>query len=98
MGIADDWGIAGTDDLLDPSLLVQEASPPVLIFQGTHDGMVSANTARAFADCYREMENSSCILLKMHLGGHSADLHFSGNYNQVYLYYLERFLSLVTQE
>jgi acetyl esterase/lipase len=96
-GIAGEWGITGAMELMDPGLLVEEVSPPVLIFQGTHDGMVPANTAGRFAESYRAKANQTCVVLKMPLGGHSADLHFSGNYNQVYLYYLERFLYLVTR-
>ena len=84
--------IEGDSKLLNPELLVQKNSPPCLIYQGTRDGMVPQDVAKKFSDKYYEQGNKNCTILWMALGSHGSDCYFPGNYNQVFLYYMERFM------
>lgn len=86
--------IGGAAEWVDVELLVRQDSPPCLIFQGTRDGMVPPDTARSFRDRYREAGNVRCAVLYQPLGAHASDYQFTGYYNQVFLYYMERFLAL----
>ncbi len=80
--------------LIDPALLVNASSPPCLIFQGTQDGLVTPDISQALKDAYTNAGNPACALIWLPLGGHAADIYFSGPYNQFFLYYMERFLYL----
>ena len=74
--------------------LIRPDSPPCLIFQGTKDGMVPPGTARSFEARYRQEGNDRCAVLYMPLAAHAGDYLFAGYYNQLFLYYMERFLAL----
>lgn len=92
-GHAGKWG--GSVELINPDdYLVNATSPPCLIFQGLEDGIVHPSIAQDLKDAYSNAGNSDCALLNFPLGGHAADLYFTGYYNQVFLYYMERFLYL----
>ncbi len=84
--------IAGEEALVDPVLLVDKKSPPCLIFQGSHDGLVNSNISEKFRASYLKAGNNQCAIIEMPFGGHASDFYFSGYYNQVFLYYMERFL------
>ena len=88
--ISRDFGIGGDQRLVDPAHLVDNTSPPCLIYQGTHDFLVSAS--RAFRDQYISTGNEKCAIIWQYLGGHAADIYFSGHFNQIFLFYMERFL------
>ncbi|GAI93690.1 unnamed protein product, partial [marine sediment metagenome] len=45
-----------------------------------------------FRNTYLAEGNDECVILWMLLGGHASDFYFSGYYNQIFLYYMERFL------
>ena len=90
--IAANGNISGREDYINPELQVTPDSPPVLIFQGTHDSLVPPRIARRFQQAYTQQGNKDIAILSMPFGGHAADLHFSGYYNQVFLYYMERFV------
>ncbi len=86
--------IRGDSRLIRPQTLVQKNSPPCLIYQGTRDGLVPQEVSKEFKDIYYKKGNKNCIILWMTLGSHGSDLYFPGNYNQVFLYYMERFMQI----
>ena len=86
--------LTGSPGLLDPEMLVEEDSPPCLVFHGTSDGWVPPRVTKSLKNKYTSKNNRECAILWMPLGGHACDSYFSGYYNQVFLYYMERFLYL----
>ncbi|WP_249870060.1 alpha/beta hydrolase [Oceanobacillus saliphilus] len=84
--------VEGSEELTDPSFFVTEDSPPALIYQGTHDGVVNQSVAIKFDQTYKERGSSNSALILMPFAGHSSNLYFPGYYNQVFLYYMERFM------
>ncbi|MGB4658782.1 MAG: alpha/beta hydrolase fold domain-containing protein, partial [Mobilitalea sp.] len=83
--------IGGKKELVDPALLVDKNSPPCLIYQGTHDGIVDPQIAKDLKASYTQNENSKCALIMMPLASHGSDFYYSSYYNQVFIYYMERF-------
>lgn len=81
-------------EFLDPTLLVNSASPPCLIYQGTQDGLVDPDKTQAFKDAFTNAHNPACALIWLPMAGHGSDLYFSGYYDTFFLYYMERFLYL----
>lgn len=79
---------------IDVELLVDEKSPPCLICQGTKDGVVSRETAMRFREAYRAAGNGGCAVLELQRAGHAADFYFPGYYNQLWIFYMERFMAL----
>ncbi len=86
--------IGGAPEWLDVELLVREDSPPCLIYQGYKDGMVPWETAHSFQDRYLKAGNKSCAVIYLPLAAHASDFQFTGYYNQLFLYYMERFMAL----
>ena len=93
-GIAPMIGVDGTEELVNPELLVDEDSPPCLIYHGTNDGLVHPSVSVSLRDKYIKKDNDECAIIWLPLSGHANDIYFSGHYNQVFLYYMERFLYL----
>ena len=91
-GLSHKIGISGDPDLVDPTALVDKNSPPCLIFHGTHDGVVPPEIAVRFQQAYMDKSSSPCALLWMTLSGHGSDFYTPGYYNQVFSYYMERFM------
>lgn len=91
-GLARYIGIEGSDEFVEPTYLVNSDSPPCLIYQGSHDGLVYDIIVDRFYYIYKQNENKACAIISMPFGGHASDLYFSGYYNQTFLYYMERFL------
>lgn len=91
-GLSIAFNIRGKEELMDPGLLVCKDSPPCLIYQGSHDGLVSEDIAENFRDAYLQAGNKQCAIIHMPFGGHISDIYFSGYYNQIFLYYMERFM------
>ena len=87
-------GLDGLPEFKNPeNYLVNSSSPPMLIYQGTHDfncATVSKNIKKSYATA----GNTDCCIIWLPLSGHANDIYFSGYYNQVFLYYMERFLYL----
>jgi len=77
----------------NPSNLVDTDDPPALIFQGTSDGLAPMDQSILLEDAF-DKEDVKCCRLLFPLAGHANDVLFSGNYGQVWLFYLERFLFL----
>lgn len=86
--------ISGAPEWVNVELLVRKDSPPCLIYQGYKDGMVPWETARSFRDRYLETGNESCAVIYLPLAAHASDFQFTGYYNQLFLYYMERFIAL----
>ncbi len=76
----------------DPNLLVKSDSPPSLVFQGDKDGLIEESLI--FQKTYSDLGRTDCAVLLFSFGGHGCDFYFPGYYNQVFLYYMERFLFL----
>ncbi|MFX1281541.1 MAG: alpha/beta hydrolase [Promethearchaeota archaeon] len=88
------FGISGSEEFKHPEKLIDENSPPCLIFQGTHDILNYFSISENIRDTYRSKGNDECAILWLPMAGHAADFYFSGNYNQIFLYFMERFLFL----
>ena len=86
--------IGGAEEWINVESLVRPDSPPCLIFQGTNDGLVPMETAKHFKERYAEAGNDSCVVIYMPYAAHAADYLFGGYYNQIFLYYMERFMAL----
>ncbi|MFV8829157.1 alpha/beta hydrolase [Alkalihalobacterium sp. APHAB7] len=91
-GLASIVGIDGSDDIMDPSLLVAKDSPPVLICQGTHDGIVDQTIAIQMDKTYKKIGNEKSALILLPYAGHASNSYYSGNFNQLFIYYMERFM------
>lgn len=89
--LANDMGLYASDAFLTPGLLVDEFSPPCIVFQGKNDGLVSSITTEQLQEEYKN-HNNECSIIYMPYGGHACDAYFSGYYNQTFLYYMERFM------
>ncbi len=86
--------LEGIPELLNPEKLVDGNSPPCLIFHGTQDGLVDPYRSQSLKDTYTSEGNLECAIIWLPLAGHAGDIYFTGYYNQVFLYYMERFLFL----
>lgn len=84
--------LSGNKNFVNPIYLVEKNSPPCLIYQGTRDSLVPRELSEELKGKYISKGNVGCAILKMPLGGHGSDYYFSGQYNQIFLYYMERFL------
>jgi len=88
------FGIDGMEEFTNPAKLIEPGSPPCLIFQGTHDVLTYFGISNGFRDTYLANGNTNCAIIWMLLGGHTSDFYFSGYYNQIFLYFMERFMYL----
>ena len=88
------FGIGGKEEFTNPAKLIEQGSPPCLIFQGTHDVLTYFGISNNFRDTYLAKGNTNCAIIWMLLGGHSSDFYFSGYYNQIFLFFMERFMYL----
>ncbi|MHA1728249.1 MAG: hypothetical protein ACTSWY_05910 [Promethearchaeota archaeon] len=76
-------------------LLIDENSPPCLIFQGLGDGLIPPIVSQSMKDLYDLYDNKNtgnCTVLYMPTAVHMSDIYFSGYFNIIFLYYIERFL------
>ena len=88
------FGITGRDVFKNHEKLIESDSPPCLIFQGTHDIINYFSIAENIRKTYNANTNENCAILWMPFGGHASDFYFTGYYNQIFLYYMERFMYL----
>lgn len=86
------FALHSTPEWRNPELLVNNQSPPCLIYQGDQDHLIIRS--RSLENTYLNQGNAEVCLLIFPLAGHASDLYFSGYYNQVFLYYMERFMFL----
>jgi len=85
--------IKGSAELLRPYTMVNVNSTPCLIFQGTNDNTVDPAVTQLLQNAYNAA-GRPCATLTMYLAGHVSDMVFEGYYNQIFLYYMERFMYL----
>ncbi|TXT66941.1 MAG: putative Alpha/beta hydrolase fold protein [Promethearchaeota archaeon] len=71
---------------------VNQSTPPCLIFQGKKDFCLLK--AENIQTSYYLSLNPHCCIISFPLQGHASDLYYSGHFNQILLYYTERFLYL----
>jgi acetyl esterase/lipase len=94
-GHSTDLGVTGSPEFISPDdYLVNVSSPPCLDFQGTQDGIVHPSISQDLKNAYTAAGNSRCAIIYLPFGGHASDLYYTGYYNQVFLYYMERFMYL----
>jgi len=97
-GIPDMINMGGDDKFINPEKLVDVNSPPSLIFHGTSDGLASPEISKIFQAAYTKAGSTKCAILWAPLAGHAADVYFTGHYNQVFTYYMERFMYLCVND
>ncbi|SFC44236.1 Carboxylesterase family protein [Alkalibacterium subtropicum] len=91
-GLAGFPGVGDAEELIDPDLLVEEDSPPALVYQGDLDTLVEPQVTIDFKEAYVEANNSDIAIIWLPYGSHASDLYFTGVYNQTFMYYMERFM------
>jgi len=74
-----------------PSNLADGEDPAALFFHGEQDHTVDISEARAIESALED-EDVDCLFLSFPTAAHANDFIASNNYQQVFLYYLERFL------
>ena len=84
----------GNPKLIRPEFMVRANSPPCLVFQGYQDGLVPWTISQNLKDTYTVKGNEKCAIIYFPLAGHANDIYFSGHFNMVFLYYMERFMYL----
>ena len=90
--LADYQDIDGEDELVDPALLVNENSPPALVYQGDNDRIVDPRVAELFEEAYLNSGNTDIAVIRLPYGEQASDLYFPGVYSQTFIYYMERFM------
>jgi len=93
-GIPDMINMGGDDKLINPEKLIDGNSPPSLMFHGTSDGLASPEISKIFQNAYIAAGSTKCAILWAPFAGHAADIYNTGYYNQVFTYYMERFMYL----
>jgi len=88
----------GDPKIINPPLLVNVSAPPCLNYQGEQDGLVKPATSQALKDAYTNAGTTKCSIIWLPFSGHANDIYFSGHYNQIFLYYMERFLYLCVND
>ncbi len=81
-------------ELREPYRLINASSPPCLIYQGLEDSLVFPIDTEDFQENYTTHGNTKCAVIWFSGSGHLGDFYFTGYYNQLFLYYMERFLYL----
>lgn len=92
-GLSQALKVYGRDEFINPVLLISKNSPPALIYQGTHDGLVNIKISQQIKNVYLSKDNNRVALLEMPYGGHSSDIYFPSYYHQPFIYFMERFMA-----
>ncbi len=91
-------GLPGRDEFQKPeNYFITSTTFPCFIFQGMND-LGCALVSQDIKDKYSEAGNDDCAILWLPFAGHANDLYFSGHYNMLFMYYLERFLYLCVND
>ncbi|MFX1277469.1 MAG: alpha/beta hydrolase [Promethearchaeota archaeon] len=90
--------VQGDINFINPQNLINGSSPPCLIYQGTQDNLVHPSLSQLIKDNYTSHGNNKCAIIWSDLAGHASDIYFSGYYNQIFLYYMERFMYLCVND
>jgi len=91
-GLAGYQDINGEDELVDPALLIDENSPPALVYQEGHDRIVDPRVAELFEEAYLNSGNTDIAVIHLPYDEHASDLYFPAFYSQTFMYYMERFM------
>ncbi len=83
--------ISGSLELLTPYTMVDSSAPPCLIFQGNLDSEVYPEETQLLQNAYNTAARP-CTTLPFYFAVHVADMFFEGGFNQIFLYYMERFM------
>ncbi len=97
-GMANFLGVQGDEIFINPNSLIDSSSPACLIFQGTHDVLNYFNIAENIKTKYLEAGNTKCVIIWHNFAGHACEYYYPGYYNQISLYYLERFMYLSSRD
>ncbi|MHA1274018.1 MAG: prolyl oligopeptidase family serine peptidase [Promethearchaeota archaeon] len=76
-----------------PTNLIDKNDPSTIIFHGEQDNLVPIQESRDIKNKLRE-NDVRCLYLTFPTAAHANDYMANNNYQQVFLYYLERFLYL----
>ncbi|MBN2157060.1 MAG: alpha/beta hydrolase [Candidatus Lokiarchaeota archaeon] len=87
-----DFAASSKPEWVDPVMLINMTSPPCLIFQGNQDPLIIQS--KILRQKYQSFGRTDCALITFPFAGHGNDVYFPGFYNQIFLYYMERFLYL----
>ncbi len=87
-----DFALTSRQEWVDPVKMLNATSPPCLIFQGKQDGLIVQS--QILQDTYHGFGRTDCAHIQFPFAGHGNDIYFPGFYNQIFLYYMERFLYL----
>ena len=87
-------GLSCSPEFAYPENMINNTSPPALIYQGTQDGLVNPCLTQNLKNIYTNAGSTKCAIVWAHGAGHGSDFYFSGYHNQIFMYYLERFLYL----
>ncbi len=88
-----DFALTSRPEWVDPVQMLNETtSPPCLIFQGKQDGLIVQS--QILQDAYHGFGRTDCAHIQFPFAGHGNDIYYPGFYNQIFLYYMERFLYL----
>lgn len=71
---------------------VQKDSIPMLYYFGSHDGVVSVELLYKTQQQYQAAKNQNFMPVLIQYAAHGCDGHFVVRANQIFLYYLERFM------
>jgi acetyl esterase/lipase len=77
----------------NPVDLVSPSCPPVLCFHGTADGIIPVEETTRFREVM-VASGGTCIAGIFDGAGHMFDIFYNNFYNQICIYYIERFLAL----
>lgn len=85
--------LAEDDKLYNPFISTNENTPPMLMFMGSHDGYVDREIAYYLPKAYEENGNGDGAVIWLEYATHGGDGYFGSSYMQIYLYYMERFMT-----
>lgn len=87
-------GYSPDDEGIDNYLnYVDSDSVPAMIVMGTSDCIVRTETVEETQDAYHNADNPNCFALEISYGGHGSDSLMTGRFNQLVMYYAERFMA-----
>jgi len=91
VNVSGNGSIKGSPEMLRPYNLVDTNAPPCLIYQGNMDSTVDPAVTQLLQDAY-DFAARPCATLPFFFAEHVSDMFFEGYFNQVFLYYMERFM------
>lgn len=79
----------GIDDYIGA---IEKESVPMLMLMGKNDGIVNNFAIEAAKQAYVAAENPNYAGISISYAGHGCDISMTSRANQIFLYYMERFL------